>query len=192
MQNSKPQSKVEEGLNGFSHLVASIFFLFLAFYSKDLRGVTYCAVFSLMFMSSTIYHLTEKHKVLFRAIDQMFIYVVIGATTILATQSLTNYQMILIISVLSLTILHHAIRAYLSIPEGFTVPLLYLFNGSLCGYFMLKNSESMNFALITGLSTYIVGFFFYLNDHRKYFHFAWHVTCIAGAFLVFVYVNSLG
>lgn len=191
MQKNQPQTRIEEGLNAITHLVATIFFGFLAFTSNSKWAIAYSTIFATMFFASFLYHLESPWKSSFRLADQFFIYVVIGASGILVPDALEPIQIVFFLSILFLTFVHHIIRQVLSVPEGFTVPFLYLGNGLLCSYFLIFGSSTITIFLWCGILSYMVGFLFYINDHIKYFHSAWHVMCSTGAYLIYKHLSSL-
>ena len=80
MQNNYPQSKSEEFLNAFSHILASAYFAYLAYESLHIVAILYGAIFSSMFFASFLYHAETPWKSSFRLLDQFFIYIVIGAS----------------------------------------------------------------------------------------------------------------
>jgi len=191
MQNNYPQSKTEEILNSLSHILVSGGFAYLVFTSSNLATSLYGGIFSLMFLMSFLYHAETPWKETFRLLDQFFIYIVIGASGILVPDTLSMFQSIFFVSLLALTFIHHLSRWLLNIHEGYTIPLLYLGNGVLSGYFLLNESSQVTTALWLGLGFYLVGFFFYLKDHIKYFHTIWHIMCGLGSYLVYVHLSSL-
>lgn len=190
MQQNQPQTQKEENINALTHLAGSVGFVYLSIMCSSISHLLYTLIFALMFFSSFLYHFGTSRKSLFRTIDQFFIYVVIGATGVIVPDLLTSFDIILFISILSLTFIHHMARQMLQIPEGFVVPFLYLGNGSICAYFLIFGSSQVSSYLIFGISFYLAGFWFYVNDHIRYFHSAWHVMCSLGAYLVYVHISN--
>jgi len=191
MQKNQPQSRAEEVINALTHLLSSLFFIFLAITSGTIWETAYSTIFSVMFFASFLYHAETPWKSSFRLVDQFFIYVVIGASGLLVPDSLEPGQVVFFLSILSLTFVHHVMRQVLSIPEGYTVPLLYLGNGIICSYFLLSGSSYLTPMLWCGIFSYLIGFFFYINDHVRYFHSIWHVMCGTGAYLIYDHLSSL-
>jgi hemolysin III len=191
MQNNYPQSKSEEFLNAFSHILASAYFAYLAYESLHIVAILYGAIFSSMFFASFLYHAETPWKSSFRLLDQFFIYIVIGASGILIPDALSMFQVTLFITFLALTFIHHLSRWILNVPEGFVIPLLYFGNGALSGYFLIAESSQLTTFLWLGLGGYLVGFLFYLSDHIKYFHTVWHIMCCLGSYFIYAHLNSL-
>lgn len=191
MQNNYPQSKSEEALNSLSHILASGYFAYLAYATTHTVAILYGAIFSSMFFMSFLYHAETPWKPLLRLLDQFFIYIVIGASGILVPDTLSVPQATIFIAFLALTFVHHLARWLLNIPEGFVIPLLYLVNGVLSGYFLIVESSQLTAFLWLGLGSYLVGFLFYLSDHIKYFHAVWHIMCCLGAYFIYAHLNSL-
>lgn len=190
MQQNHPQSKKEENVNALTHLAGSIAFVYLSIISSTEGQLAYSLIFAMMFFSSFLYHIRETRKTLFRTVDQFFIYVVIGATGLIVPDLLTSFEAVFFLSILGLTFIHHILRQVLSIPEGFIVPLLYLINGIICSYFLIFESSHVSSSLIFGICFYLVGFCFYVNDHIQYFHSAWHIMCVLGAYHVYLHISS--
>jgi len=191
MQNNYPQSRTEEFLNSLTHISAAGVFLYLSSSTRIYAGSIYALIFSLMFFISFLYHSETRWKSILRSVDQFFIYIAIGASGLLIPDSLSVFQSIFFVSFLSLSILHHVIRHLLKISEGYTIPLLYLANGIISGFLLLTESQALSPALWLGIGSYLVGFYFYLKDHIKYYHAIWHVMCSLGAYLLYVHLNSL-
>lgn len=192
MQKNQPKTEFEEACNALSHLIACALFVFLAFNSPENTSMTYAIIFSIMFFSSFLYHAKTGWKNFFRNLDMFFIYVVIGASGLLVPRTLDPHHAILIVSVLSLSGIHHAIRGILDIPEGYAVPALYLANGLIASYVILSAMPYSTHSLFISLAIYLAGFVFYINDHIKYFHAGWHIACCAGAYFMHCHlVNNL-
>ena len=121
-----------------------------------------------------------------------FIYIVIGATGLLVPQVLDSYHTLLILSLLSLSAIHHAMRGVLKIPEGYAIPIFYLLNGLVVAYFIMCSEPLTTNMLYLSLLTYLAGFVFYINDHIKYFHTGWHIACSTGAYFMYCHlINNL-
>ncbi len=191
MQQNQPQSKTEEDVNALTHLVGSSIFLYLAITSSAIEHAAYTLIFSVMFFSSFLYHIETPWKSLFRMVDQFFIYIVIGASGIIVPDLLTPFQKVLFLSVLGLSFVYHIVRQFLKIPEGFTIPFLYLGNGIICSYFLIAMSSQITLSLALGIGTYLFGFVFYIKDDKKYFHSIWHIMCTLGAYFIYVHLSTL-
>ena len=190
MQNNKPQTLAEEASNAGTHLISSIFFLFLSTQNVSPRPATYCLIFACMFFSSFLYHAQTRLKHVFRNIDMFFIYVVIGATGLIVPNNIDIRAIVFMTSVLSLSALHHGIRGFLEIPEGYSVPVLYLLNGLIAAYCVMIDADYLTWELLMSLVTYIAGFFLYINDHIKFFHTGWHVACSTGSYFMYLHLIS--
>lgn len=191
MQNNYPQSKIEEFFNSLTHIIACFIFLYLALSSSASRSSLYSLMFAMMFFASFLYHSLPFLKSTFRLLDQVFIYIVIGASGVLVPNSLTHFQYIFFIGILSLTLIHHLMRQFLNISEGYIIPVLYLINGVFAGYLMLVESLILTFWLWFGFSFYLFGFYFYLKDHIKYYHTVWHVMSGLAAYFMYKHISIL-
>lgn len=192
MQKNQPKTAFEETCNALSHLIAFGIFTFLGFNSPENTSMLYATIFSTMFFSSFLYHSKTRWKNFFRNLDMFFIYIVIGASGLLVPQTIDPYHAILIVSVLSLSGIHHVMRGILDIPEGYAVPVLYLLNGLIAAYVILCAMPHSTHSLYASLAVYLIGFVFYVNDHIKYFHAGWHVACCGGAYFMYCHlINNL-
>jgi hemolysin III len=182
------RTKHEETLNGITHSIPAIVFLSLSSFADNITVALYCLVFFFMFLFSTIYHLTTLYKNAFRIIDQYFIYISIGMTGYLCSVSISFNIVVILVIVTSTSILYHSYRLYQNLPDGLLIPGFYLFNGVfyVC---ILSLYSQWSLYLLTGLISYTVGFFFYINDHNKYWHAVWHFWVVVGA--VFIYQHIL-
>ena len=190
MQNNSPQTKREEVYNAISHLAFGGLFLFLLASETRPKIQGYLTIFSCMFISSFLYHIKTNHKQIFRSIDQFFIYMTIGVTGISACSSIESLQVLFIVSALIVSCVYHFVRQSLDIQEGYTIPILYLLNGLAVGTMILLDRSGADYLLFLSLSFYVVGFFFYINDHKRYFHFGWHVMSGTAAILMYAYIAS--
>ena len=190
MQNNQPQTSFEELCNALSHIVFSILFLFLFIDSREFAPSAYSLIFSIMFFSSFLYHSPTRWKRMFRHIDQFFIYVAIGASGLLVPKSFSPYGTVLILSLLSLSAIHHVMRCLFDISEGHTVPIFYLMNGIVSGAVIISSQSSSNEMLYASLGVYFLGFIFYVNDHIKYFHTVWHILCSLAAYYMYCHLIS--
>jgi len=191
MQQNQPQSKSEEAVNALTHLFGSLTFLYLAITCSTTNQTVYTSMFSAMFFSSFLYHIETPWKSLFRMVDQFFIYIVIGVSGIIVPDLAPSFQKVLFLSILGLSFIHHATRQFLEIPEGFSIPFLYLGNGIICSYFLVVMSSQITLNLILGISAYLGGFIFYVKDDKKYFHSIWHIMCTLGAYSIYTHLSIL-
>lgn len=191
MQNSRPQSIEEERLNALSHLAASGFYALLYLTADSLIQMIYCTSFTIMFFASYLYHNAKKAKELYRLIDQSFIYVVMGVTGLCGAVNISIFCKILILAGLGMTLVYHSLRLLFNMPEGYLIPFLYFLNGAFIAICLLLSAGPIKIFLISALASYVVGFALYVCDHKKYFHFGWHIMCLLGSVLMYKHVSIL-
>lgn len=185
----------EEIGNAITHGIMAMLLLFFipfgAILSYQKSGVVFALGISvfmislfLMFLSSTLYHSMEyssKHKKVFQILDHIFIYFAIAGTYTPVALSLIGGLagiMILIIqwSMVLVGIMYKSL-AQQSIPKlSLTI---YLTMGWIAVLFLPKLLEaaSLIFLVLIALGgvLYTIGAMFYIQKHRPYFHFIWHL-----------------
>ncbi|WP_324170424.1 PAQR family membrane homeostasis protein TrhA [Sulfurimonas sp.] len=204
MENINNFSLLEEIWHAISHglgLALSIAGLAIlvsfASISGSTMAITSSAIFGttliLMYGSSTLYHaITHKHtKELFQKFDHASIYFLIaGSYTPITLVSLAGVWGYSIASAVWAT-------AIFGIYMKFTYPnrfeklslFLYLIMGWSIVVAIEPLSESMEkggiYLLIAGGLSYTFGVFFYINDHKKFYHAIWHLFVLGGSIFHF-------
>lgn len=160
-------------------------------------SIFYISLF-IMFLMSTLYHAmayNSKHKMVFQVLDHIAIYFAIaGSYTPIALYLLDGWLGWLVFGIqwtmVLIGILYKSI-ARQSIPK--LSVLIYLTMGWIAVLFiptLIKQANS-TFLLLIGLGgiLYTVGAMFYMQKHRPYFHFIWHLFINAAALSHFVAIT---
>lgn len=191
----------EEVGNAISHGVASLLVLAsmplatIIAYQKgktvDVVGISiFCISIYLMFLMSTLYHAMDydsKHKVVFRILDHIFIYVAIAGTyTPIAITIIGGWQAFVILSIQWAMVLFGILYKSISKRSMPKISLLiYLVMGWTLVLFMpifIRNANPALFWLIfAGGIIYSLGSVFYAKKNMKYHHMIWHIFVFLGA-----------
>lgn len=160
-------------------------------------SIFYISLF-IMFLMSTLYHAmayNSKHKMVFQVLDHIAIYFAIaGSYTPIALYLLDGWLGWLVFGIqwtmVLIGILYKSI-ARQSIPK--LSVLIYLTMGWIAVLFiptLIKQANS-TFLLLIGIGgiLYTVGAMFYMQKHRPYFHFIWHLFINAAALSHFVAIT---
>ena len=185
----------EEVGNAITHgLMALFLLLFLPYsailaYQKD--GMLFAVGISifmislfLMFLTSTLYHSMHpdtKHKKVFQILDHIFIYFAIAGSYTPVALSLIGGWTGIIILIIQWTMVFIGIL-YKSLSRR-SIPklslMIYLVMGWIAVLFLpaLVSRASLTFLILLGLGglLYTIGAMFYIQKHRPYFHFIWHL-----------------
>lgn len=147
----------------------------------------------LLYIMSTLHHalIPKVAKRVFLVLDYSAIYVVIAATftpflTTVLSLSNTIYLVLLIVLWL-LAILGITLSAIYNAKIKTIAPIVYIAMGWLSVIIIkplyLKLGSLPILLLILGGLAYTLGTYFYLNDHKKYYHAIWHTAVIIGSVL---------
>ena len=189
MHSNLLRSEQDEPLNAITHLIPGIvFFLLWCFCDKEVEQI-YTAGFSTMFFTSFFYHSASKSKRILRKLDQYCIYLIIGMSGLCCSHSIPSSHVVIILTTILLSLSYHVWSDKRGLPEGIVIPLVYLLSGLVCVIFILGSSNHHGW-VIGGSTAYVVGFYFYLNDHKKYYHAIWHVFVVLGALMMFTHIQA--
>ena len=134
----------------------------------------------LMFMSSTLYHAMEynsSHKVVFRVLDHIFIYVAIaGSYTPVALVIIGGWKGILIVIIQWIIVLIGVLYKSISTKS---MPKLSLTLPNL----VKKANLVFLILIILGGLMYSIGTYFFMKDYKKYYHTIWHIFIDIAAIL---------
>ncbi len=203
------QCAKEELANCITHLVGSVlaclgtFFLlekamFLGGGWRITGAVLYGFTTVLALGASALYHgaKSETLKKKFRILDHASIYLMIagGYSPLLLISLKNDYGGLLCIALWFITMICVLWKVfYFNMPETISLTS-YMLLGWL-GIFLIKPliqnvpAEGLLMILIGGI-LYTVGAFFYLNDHRKYFHAIWHVFVLLASICHFIAMSG--
>ncbi|MDA3908521.1 MAG: hemolysin III family protein [Sulfurimonas sp.] len=147
----------------------------------------------LMYGSSTLYHaITHKQaKELFQKFDHASIYFLIAGSytpiTLISLQGVWGYS---IASAVWATALFGIYMKFMY-PNRFEKLslFLYLIMGWSIIVAVVPLRESMEsggiYLLVAGGLSYTLGVFFYINDHKNYYHAIWHLFVLGGSIFHF-------
>lgn len=207
--SKREQSVGEEIANSVSHgfmgLFGLIALILLLFRSETLRASIASVIFGLsimlLYIMSTLYHaLTHpKAKQVFKKMDHISIYVLIGGTFAPALLLIPELQEpflgemslgVLMLTVQWVLIAIGTVFKAIWIKRFSTIHLvIYLLMGwsSLIFITALMNYSvgAFVYILLGGIS-YTLGVFFYVLSHKKYFHFVWHMFTGVATILQFI------
>lgn len=146
----------------------------------------------LMFISSTLYHAMEynsSHKVVFRVLDHIFIYVAIaGSYTPVALVIIGGWKGILIVIIQWIIVLIGVLYKSISTKSMPKLSLtLYLVMGWIAIFFFPTLVKKANLVflilIILGGLMYSIGTYFFMKDYKKYYHTIWHIFIDVAAIL---------
>jgi len=207
--SKREQSIGEEIANSVSHGLMGLFgviaLILLLLKAESIRASIASVIFGfsiiLLYVMSTLYHALAhpKAKQVFKKMDHISIYVLIGGTFApalllipeLQEPLLGNISLGLFMLIIQwLLIVIGTVFKAIWIKRFKTIHLIiYLLMGwsSLIFITALMNysTESFVYILLGGIS-YTLGVFFYVLSHKKYFHFVWHLFTGMATILQFI------
>lgn len=193
----------EENWNTYTHLLGVLFALVafpLLILSSDSGNsiklpalFIYGLSFLLLYIASSVYHwlIDEKKKRLWRKIDHISIYFMIAGSYVPYMMEYINYSSAIIFMMIMYTLV--AIGSILKIwftgKFEYASLILYVFLGWMI-LFMARsfftNASTVVLAMVVlGGLMYMSGIFFYMRDHKKYYHAVWHVFVLLGSIFHF-------
>jgi hemolysin III len=207
--SKREQSMGEEIANSVSHGLMGLFgviaLILLLLKVESIRASIASVIFGfsiiLLYVMSTLYHALAhpKAKQVFKKMDHISIYVLIGGTFApalllipeLQEPLLGNISLGLFMLIIQwLLIVIGTVFKAIWIKRFKTIHLIiYLLMGwsSLIFITALMNysTEAFVYILLGGIS-YTLGVFFYVLSHKKYFHFVWHLFTGMATILQFI------
>lgn len=215
MKNTKDQTLGEEIANAVSHGIMALFgivaFILLIIKSSNPREYFAAIIFGLsiiiLYTMSTIYHALPngKGKRVFKRLDHLSIYILIGGTFAPALLLLKGLQEpIFNIEWLEKGLLLFIIQ-WILICIGIVFKSIWIkkFNKLHVVLFLLMGWSALSFVgilfefskeafylVLFGGIAYTLGVIFYSLPKIKYFHFVWHIFTALGTILQFVAIYS--
>jgi hemolysin III len=190
----------EEAANTVSHGLGILFgLLALPLLSPKFATYIYAASFLFLFASSTAYHLvkTKRLKKNLQKVDHVSIYFMIaGSYTPFVFMCLSESKAWWFFGFLwSIVLLGSIFKLFFTGRFERLSLFLYLAMGWMV-VFIAKpfiTSFEINTVLLVALGGvfYTGGVYFYANDHRRYFHFIWHLFVLAGAVSHYLAIASI-
>jgi hemolysin III len=209
MSNNRKQTIGEEIANAISHGIMGIFgivaLILLILRSDTLREYAGAILFggsiTLLYVMSTLYHAltNKKAKSVFKRMDHISIYVLIGGTFAPALLLIPDLQTpflgpmslgVLLLTIQWILIIIGTIFKAIWIKRFSTIHvIIYLlmgwssliFVGALFNY----SPSAFIFVLLGGIA-YSLGVIFYALSKIKYFHFIWHLWTALATILQFI------
>lgn len=182
--------------HGLGLLLSVLGLFFLIFFSRDsddpwklFSFVVYGGSLVLLYLASTIYHLskTPKLKKIFRVIDHCAIYLLIAGSytpfTLMPLKGL--YGWLLFGAIWSLACAGIFLKSfYIHRFKRFSTAL-YLLMGWLAIIAAKPLVDNYPYEgliwLVAGGILYTLGVFFFIQDKRKFYHAIWHLFVLAGS-----------
>lgn len=209
MSNKRKQTIGEEIANAISHGIMGIFgivaLILLILRSNTIREYAGAILFggsiTLLYIMSTLYHAltNQKAKSVFKRMDHISIYVLIGGTFAPALLLIPDLQTpflgpmslgVLLLTIQWILIIIGTVFKAIWIKRFSTIHvIIYLlmgwssliFVGALFNY----SPNAFIFVLLGGIS-YSLGVIFYAFSKVKYFHFIWHLWTALATILQFI------
>jgi hemolysin III len=152
-----------------------------------------------LYLASTLYHSIQHHQVktLFRKFDHMSIFLLIAGTytpfCLVALHGWIGWTVLIIVWICAL--IGILLKIFFTGQQEGLSTFLYVLMGWLIlpAIKPLYDSVSLQtfVLLMAGGFFYTVGTFFFMKDHRKYFHSVWHLFVLTGSAFHFFSVLSL-
>jgi hemolysin III len=203
----RAQSPKEEIANGFSHAVGILFSLIalplllkkvdyqsnlIEFYSIVIFGIGMLMVY----ISSTVYHLTVEAKLKYRwkVADHISIYYLIAGTyTPVVLKYIDQDLAIKFLSIMwSIVLIGSVLKLFFTNRFELISVLLYLVLGWML-VFILKPllasiPQPIFHWIVAGGLSYTIGVYFYVKGYKMYYHLVWHLFVLLGTVLHFMAV----
>jgi hemolysin III len=157
------------------------------------------ATMVILYLASTLYHSIRHHstKFLFRKFDHMSIFLLIAGTytpfCLIALPGWVGWTVLSIVWFCAFIGIF--LKVFFTGHQENVSTFLYVIMGWLIlpAIKPLYDSVSLQtfIFLMAGGFFYTAGTFFFMKDHRKYFHSVWHIFVLAGSLFHFLSVLSL-
>lgn len=205
--SKREQSQPEEIINAISHGIGILFclnaipFLLIEAFTNNHSNVFWAVlVFGigmlLVYSFSTLYHASrdKKMKDYLQIGDHISIYFFIAGTySPLMVKYLETDTAILFLSVMwSIVLLGTIFKIFFTKKFKFLSTVLYLALGWMIVFVIKPLLETIPFSvflwIILGGLSYTIGVYFYVKDHKMYYHSIWHLFVLFGTIAHFVSV----
>jgi len=213
LKTVKTYQQKHDYLNTVSHALGLVYALiglpiiiYYACLTNEWRPIVGAVIFNLgmctMYLTSTLYHSTNRKKVerrfMFRKFDHIAIYIFIAAsyTPFIITNLRTSGSYIVLILLWLCVLVGVFFKLKFTGKYKLVSTLAYAFMGWL-GVFLLgpiwQNLDGFTISLLlVGGAFYSIGAVFYSTDKIKYNHFIWHLFILVATFLHYLAViNSI-
>ncbi len=205
----RQQTKREEIANSISHgigliaaLVAFPLLVNTARSRGDLAGIIGACIFAtsmlMVYFTSTVYHALPRSntKNLFRLFDHSSIYLLIVGTyspfmlgSLRGALGWTILAVVWILAIIGITLKTTGRMRSGKVSTGFYLLMGWLILLAIKP--MIERVPTLGmFWLVAGGVFFTVGTVAYTKDHKKYYHFVWHLFVIAGSTCHFIAVRN--
>lgn len=203
----RPQSLKEERLNAFTHGIGILFCLIATpiilvgvydenklsyFYSVLAFGVGMLLVYTF----STLYHAVKKEKAkdVLQIADHISIYFLIAGTyTPLMVRYLESETAFIFLTIMwSIVAVGVVFKIFFTKRFKYLSVILYLLLGYMIVFVLKPLLQNIPLTvlwwIIAGGFSYTTGVYFYMKDHKIYYHAVWHLFVLFGTLAHFVSV----
>lgn len=201
------QSPQEERLNAFTHGLGILFCLIampiilVGVYDEN-NLLHFYAVFAfgmgmlLVYTFSTLYHAVKKEnsKDLLQIADHISIYFLIAGTyTPLMVRYLDSETAYIFLAIMwSIVAVGVVFKVFFTKRFKYLSVILYLFLGWMMVFVLKPLLQNIPLTvlwwIVAGGFSYTTGVYFYMKDHKIYYHTIWHVFVLLGTLAHFVSV----
>ncbi len=206
----RPQTRSEESANALSHGIGLILVLvgvpYLLIHSLEtgqMSSIIAAGIFSLgmlmVYTSSTLYHSIRKRdwKARLQTADHISIYYLIaGSYTPMVMKVLKKDEALIFLSILwGMVLAGTFFKVFFTGRFRVLSITLYLCMGWLALFIassVIKNIPMEQLSWIgLGGAFYTLGIYFYVNSHRYYYHFIWHIFVLCGTLSHYIAVYQI-
>lgn len=204
------QKRQEERLNALTHFIGVLFCLTAAPYAlykayiadSPLLFISVCIFLIgmiLVYTFSTVYHLAvdQKTKILLQKLDHISIYFLIAGTytPVILQYTDINTATVFLGVMWSIVVLGIFYKLFFINRAELLSLALYLALGWMVVFVAKPIADNMPpsvfwWVLLGGLS-YTAGVYFFVKDHRQYYHAIWHLFVLGGSAFHFFAINEL-
>jgi hemolysin III len=203
----RPQSLKEERLNAFTHGIGILFCLIampiilVGVYDENKLSYFYSVLafgvgMLLAYTFSTLYHAVKKEKAkdVLQIADHISIYFLIAGTyTPLMVRYLESETAFIFLTIMwSIVAVGVVFKIFFTKRFKYLSVILYLLLGWMIVFVLkplLQNIPStVLWWIIAGGFSYTTGVYFYMKDHKIYYHAVWHLFVLFGTLAHFISV----
>jgi len=203
----RPQSPKEERLNAFTHSIGILFCLIampiimVGVYDENKLSYFYSVLafgvgMLLVYTFSTLYHAIKKEKAkdVLQIADHISIYFLIAGTyTPLMVRYLDSETAFIFLTIMwSIVAVGVVFKIFFTKRFKYLSVILYLLLGWMLVFVLKPLLQNIPLTvlwwIIAGGFSYTTGVYFYMKDHKIYYHAVWHLFVLFGTLAHFVAV----
>jgi hemolysin III len=194
---------ITHGIGALLAIAALVILIVYAAIDGDTRHVVSFSIFGssmvILYISSTLYHALVgiRTKRVFRKFDHMSIFLLIAGTyTPFCLAALSGWIGWTIFGIIwGLAVIGIVMKAIFTGKMEMLSTIAYVLMGWVILFAIKPLYESVSgtcfMFLVLGGVSYTLGTFFFIKDHRAYFHSIWHLFVLGGSVLHFFAVMNL-